>query len=230
MRMNGLAALAAAALLSLGAGKPAPRNWNTTVEVTPAGSHVLGNPAALRLTEYVSYTCPHCAQFDREANDPLRLYFVMPGKLSVEVRHLVRDPIDLTAAMLTNCGAPGKFFGNHTAFLRGQERWIAAANRASEAQQARWTSGGMTARRQAIANDFGFYQMMIGRGYDRPSIDRCLADDAMARKLAQQTSAAAALGVNGTPSFLLGGELLAGTHDWQTLQVQLKARTTPATQ
>jgi protein-disulfide isomerase len=230
MRLTRLAALALAALLSLGAGKPVPRNWNTAVQVTPGGSHVLGDPAALRLTEFISYTCPHCARFDREANDPLRLYFVMPGKLSVEVRHLVRDPIDLTAAMLTNCGAPAKFFGNHTAFLRGQERWIAAAGRANEAQQVRWTSGDMAARRRAIANDFGFYQIMIGRGYDRPSIDRCLADNAMAQRLARQTSEAATLGVNGTPSFLLGGELLAGTHDWQTLQVQLKARIAPPAQ
>ena len=107
MRIVKLAAIAAAMLLPIAGGHAAPANWTTTVAVTPSGGHVLGNPAAAhKLTEYISYTCPHCAQFDREASDPLRIYYVMSGKLSVEVRHFVRDPIDLTVAMLTNCGAP----------------------------------------------------------------------------------------------------------------------------
>ena len=225
MRPNRLAALAAAALLSLGAAKPAPRNWNTAVQVTPAGSHVLGNPAAaLKLTEYISYTCPHCAVFDRDSSDRLRVYMVAPGKLSVEIRHLVRDPIDMTAAMLTNCGPPSKFMLNHTAFLRSQSRWIAAANSASPGQQERWNNGEMRARFRAIASDFGFYAIMASRGYDRMAVDRCLADAAMTRKLADQTREAARLGVEGTPSFLLNGELLAGTHDWRGLKAQLDAR------
>ena len=225
MRLIRLAAIAAAALLSLAATKPAPGNWTARVAVTPSGSHVLGNPAAeLKLSEYISYTCPHCANFDREASDRLRIYMVAQGKLSVEVRHLVRDPIDMTAAMLTNCGPPAKFFQNHTAFLRGQSRWLATANTAGPAQQARWSSGDQRTRLRAIANDFGFYAIMAVRGYDRATVDRCLADGAMAQKLAAQTSEAARLGVNGTPSFLLNGELLAGTHDWQSLKAQLDAR------
>ena len=225
MRLIRLAAITAAALLSLAATKPAPGNWTARVSVTPSGSHVLGNPdAALKLSEYISYTCSHCADFDREASDRLRIYGVAQGKLSVEVRHLVRDPIDMTVAMLTNCGAPAKFFANHTAFLRSQSRWLAAANSASPAQRARWTSGTARSRFQAIASDFGFYQIMASRGYDRMAVERCLADTAMAQKLADQTSEAARLGVTGTPSFLLNGELLAGTHDWQGLKPQLDAR------
>ena len=225
MHLIRLAAIAAAALLSMAATRPAPANWATRVAVTPSGSHVLGNPdAALKLSEYISYTCTHCADFDREASDRLRIYGVAQGKLSVEVRHLVRDPIDMTVAMLTNCGAPAKFFANHTAFLRSQSRWLAAANSASPAQRARWTSGTARSRFQAIASDFGFYQIMASRGYDRMAVERCLADTAMAQKLADQTSEAARLGVTGTPSFLLNGELLAGTHDWQGLKPQLDAR------
>ena len=225
MRLIRLAVLGVAAIMAMAATKPAPGNWATRVAVTPSGSHVLGNPAAtLKLSEYISYTCSHCADFDREASDRLRAYGVVQGKLSVEVRHLVRDPIDMTAAMLTNCGPPAKFFQNHTAFLRSQSRWIASANNASEVQQKRGSSGDMTSRMRSIATDFGFYAIMQGRGYDRITVDRCLADQAMARKLAEQTAEAERLGIEGTPSFLLNGELLAGTHDWPTLQLQLRAR------
>jgi protein-disulfide isomerase len=154
---------------------------------------------------------------------------VQPGKLSIEVRHLVRDPIDMTVAMLTNCGAPNKFFLNHSAFLRSQTTWIAAAQRATPAQQARWTSGTTVSRFRAIAGDFHFYEIMATRGYDRLTVDRCLADGATAKRLAAQTDDATKLGVDSTPSFLLNGDLLTGTHDWQTLKLQLEARTMPVT-
>lgn len=77
---------------------------------------------------------------------------------------------------------------------------------------------------QAIANDFGFYRIMEQRGYDRPTVNRCLADEAMAKRLTAQTQAASNAGVEGTPSFMLDGILLTGTHDWQSLNLQLQAR------
>ena len=229
MRLIRLAALAlslaSVAMLSVAATRAVPGNWNAQVAVTPSGSHVLGNPAAqLKLSEYISYTCPHCAHFDAEASDRLRIYGIAQGKLSVEVRHLVRDPIDLTVAMLTNCGPPARFFANHTAFLRSQTQWMALANRATQAQQARWTNGTQKSRLQSIATDFGFFAMMAQRGYDHMTVERCLADPGMAQKLAAQTSEATQLGVEGTPSFLLNGALLAGTHDWASLKAQLDAR------
>jgi protein-disulfide isomerase len=230
MRVKRMTLLIAAALLVTAAGKPAAGNWLGTLFVTPSGSHVQGNPnAPLKLIEYISYTCNHCAQFDREATDRMRAFMVQPGKLSIEVRHLVRDPIDMTVAMLTNCGPANKFFLNHSAFLRSQGTWIAAANRSTATQRQRWSTGDNAARFRAIAGDFKFYAIMATRGYDRLAVDRCLADPAMARKLAAQTEAASQLGITGTPSFLLNGELLSGTHDWQSLKLQLEARELPVT-
>jgi protein-disulfide isomerase len=225
LRSPRIAAIFAAAALSLAATAPAGGNWNAVVNVTPAGSHVLGDPRAkARLVEYASYTCSHCATFEREASDSLRMFLVRRGRLSFELRNLVRDPIDMTVAMLANCGPPGKFFANHAMFLRSQDRWINVANGADEAQKKRWTSGTIAARMRAIASDFDFYPMMEARGYSPITVNRCLGDAAMAKRLAAQTEEATKLGVDGTPSFLFNGELLAGTHDWQTLQAQLNAR------
>ena len=149
---------------------------------------------------------------------------VAPGKLSVEVRHLVRDPIDLTAAMLTNCGAPAQVFPQpHRLPAQpepldgsGQQRQPGAAGALDHRHGTR-----TCAPSPAISASTRSWQ---SRGYDRMAVDRCLADEAMAAKLAAQTSEAASLGVNGTPSFLLNGELLAGTHDWQASKPQLDAR------
>ena len=218
--------LGLAALAGIGAAPPANRaNWNNTVAVTPAGTHVLGNPAAkVKLVEYVSYTCPHCAHFEREGESALRVGYVAPGKVSVEVRNFVRDPIDMAAALLTNCGDSRRFFLRHTAFLRGQDRWLATMQNAGQLQRQRWQSADFKARMRFIATDFGFYAIAASQGIDRKTADVCLADEAKARRLAENTRAGEDLGVRGTPSFLINGNLLTGTHEWQALELQLQAR------
>lgn len=217
------ALLLAAAALTIGASPP--MDWNRVVTRTAQQSNVLGNPAAkVKLTTWVSYTCPHCAEFEREADAGLKLKYIRSGKVSVEIRHFVRDPIDLTVAMLTNCGPKDRFPLNHSAFMRGQAAWIGTLARSSKTQQTRWTSGALPVRARAIASDFGFYQIMASRGYDRVTVDRCLADVGMAQRLAAGTEAGTKLGIDHTPSFALDGALLYGTSGWELLQPQIEAR------
>ncbi len=218
-----LVSLAAVSLFAAGAAKPTT-NWNTAVAVTPAGSHIVGNPdAQIKLAEFVSYTCSHCAHFEIEADGPMRLTYLREGKLSIEVRHMLRDPIDLTVAMLTNCGTKDKFFINHSMFIRSHDKWMKVLTASTPAQRSRWQSGDLSTRSRAIASDFRFYDMMATRGYDRTTLDRCLSDTAMAQKLAAQTQQASELGVTGTPSFALNGVLLENTHSWTALRPQIEA-------
>lgn len=230
------AAIAATALVATGASgqaarKPAPRpagglNWAVTGSVTPEGHHVLGNPAAkLRLIEFVSYTCPHCSHFETESEGQLKIGMIAPGKGAVEVRNFVRDPVDMTVALITNCVPANRFFQLHTAFMRLQPQWIGPLANSTEAQRQRWTTGTFASRTRAIASDFKFYDFMAARGMDRQAMDRCLSNEALANKLAQRTNdAAEKLGVTGTPSFMIDGILLAGTHDWDSLRPQILAR------
>ena len=230
VKLAGLA-LALIAGTALAANKPAAtksaaRNWNAAMAVTPQGTHLLGNPAAkVKLTQFISYTCPHCADFEEQADAPLKLSFVASGKGSVEVRNFVRDPVDLTVALLANCGPPSKFFGNHALFLRTQDKWIAPLANPSPAQRARWSGGAFAQRTRAIARDFGFYAIMQSRGYTAPQVDKCLADEPLARRLAASTDEAQTrLFVSGTPMFAIDGVVLAGTHTWDALRPQLDAR------
>ncbi|MGH6786930.1 MAG: DsbA family protein [Novosphingobium sp.] len=217
-------ALAATALLTLAAG-PAPRaNWNATVAATPAGGYRLGNPAAtVKVIEHASYTCPHCAEFEVQGTDRLRLAYVAGGKVSFEVRPYVRDPIDLTVAMLATCGDPGRFFLNHAAFMRSQSTWMRPLQSMSAGQQQRWFMGEDVARRRAIAADFKLYAIAATRGIDRIAADRCLGDQAKARRLAEVTAESDRIGVSGTPSFQINGNLLAATYEWDLLEPQIRA-------
>lgn len=213
------AALLAAALLTTGATR---MNWDATVVETDGG-HRIGNPdAKVKVTEYISYTCPHCAQFAREGEPTLKIGYVAQGKVNVEIRHLIRDPVDLTVAMLVSCGAPAKFPRNHTAFMLGQDKWIKPLTTASQTQQARWRVAGAAGRR-SIASDFGFYRLMEVRGYRRTDVDRCLANEAQAKDLAAASAEDWRLpGVSGTPAFAINGKVVADTHTWRSLEPQLK--------
>lgn len=228
--LTGVALLAAGALLTA-AGQPAKtravaRNWNATVTATPEGGYLLGNPAArVKLVEFVSYTCPHCAHFEKEAADQLKVSFVSQGKGSVEVRPFVRDPVDMTVALLTRCGPKDRFFTRHTMFLRQQDKWMAPLRQMSPSQQQRWFTGEPVKRFRAVATDLRFYDIMRTLGFDGPAVDRCLANTALADQLSQHTAdAAKQFNIEGTPSFVVNGVLLAGTHSWATLRPQLEAR------
>jgi protein-disulfide isomerase len=226
-----LAALALAALSTTAAGaqsrpvaKPksaavAAGNWAQAVEARDNG-HVFGNPDAdRRLVEYMSYTCSHCAEFTRTGDPVIKLFLVPQGKVSFEIRHLLRDPIDLTAALLTHCGDPERFLGNHEAIMTRHDTWMATARKATQAQRTRWSFGSNAARWRAIASDLGFYGIMEDRGYSRAALDRCLSDEAKANALAETSARdVGALGLPGTPSFVLDGKLLDGVHSWDALK------------
>lgn len=199
-------------------------NWAGQIAVTGNGSHTFGNPEApARLNEFISYTCSHCADFHKEADPILRLSMVPKGQVSVTVTNFMRNPIDLTVAMLTNCGDPKRFFVRHNAFLATQDTWLGKAQKAGREQQARWYQGALTDRMRAIASDLGFYAKMESWSMGRAKVDACFADKTMLDKLRAQQSEAERLGFQGTPSFTLNGQPLEG-HDWLTVSRAISAK------
>lgn len=193
--------------------------WNTTVTLSPEGGHVLGNPdAPTKITEYVSYSCHFCAEFASQSEGPLRIGYISSGKVSFEVRHLLLNSFDLPLAMLVECGPGERFFFNHIAFYRSQQRWMENLENVTKGQQVRWSSGTMAQRNRAIAGDLGLYRVMESLGYDRLEADKCLADEAAAARIKAQSDAAVDLGVSGTPTFAINGALMEDVHDWSGLR------------
>lgn len=226
LAMAGAAALTAQSGTagSAGAGSGAAQSPQGVTRVEP-GVHRIGPATApVTLTEYVSYTCPHCAHFEHEAGKELIVAYAATGKASVVVRNMVRDPADLAAALLTNCGGDDRFIANHGAVMGAQDEWLGRLRAATPAQRARYETGSFGSRMQALARDAGLYDIMVRRGYEKAQLDRCLADEAKARQLSANAASYRAQGVSGTPSFAIDGLLLAGTHDWASLKPQLDAR------
>lgn len=214
-------AMLAAALFATPASA---KDWSRTVTVSPMKGHVLGNPAARhRLIVWASYTCPHCAHFDKAAMAVLKTRYLANGQISLEMRNMLRDPLDITAGLLARCGGSGKFFGNHSLLMASQDKWLAKAQGADPSVQKSWYQGSIAERTGRIAGAVGFTQMMAGRGVS-PAMQRtCLANDASMEAMRVMTlDAVEKVGVRGTPSFAIDGELIEG-HDWAALKPRLDA-------
>jgi len=204
------------------AGIAASENWLTTVERTPV-SHLVGNPdAPVTVSEYLSYTCPHCRDFSMQGDEVLKLAYIQPGKLRLEYRHAIANPEDLTATMLARCGAPEKFPANHSALMIAQPQFNALARLAVKSQTDRWHYGDKAARRRAIASDLNLYEILERRGYSQAELDRCLADQALADRLEASAESDWAK-IDGTPSFAVNGEVLKDVYTLQGLQQAIDA-------
>ncbi len=218
-----IAATALGATALIAASPPLKGSWLNKIAVTAEGGHLRGNPAAeAKLVEFVSYTCPHCAEFELQSEGPIQLGFIKDGKGSVEVRSFLRNPIDVAATLMVQCGPTSKLFGNHTAMLRAQSKWL---RNPSPAEVTRWTNPDFATRMRYMATDLKLYDVMLPRGYTKVQLDKCLSNQTLATSVANQTQFAMdKLGVTGTPSFLLNGQLQP-FHDWRSLQTKLEALT-----
>ena len=199
-------------------------DWTRTVVLSPSGGHVLGNPAAkTQIVEFISYTCPHCAHFEAEGSPALKSGWVRPGMASIEVRNLVRDRYDLTAALLARCGGPQRFFGNHQAIFAQQTAWVEKLQAYEAAPSTLPESASQTDIMQDIADKTGLSALMGKRGYRPAQLHACIADPkAMAIVLAMTRDATGHIGVTGTPSFLINRGL-TDAHDWRSLRALLAA-------
>lgn len=220
-----LSVLAAVAAPAAIAQSRAAASSAATITAGSDGSHIIGNPAArVKLVEYVSYTCPHCAHFAAELAGPLRTTYLPAGTVSVEIRHLVRDPVDMAMAVAANCGAPARFVGRHEALMAAQGRFMSAAQATTAQQRQAWSAATPAQRLRHVADDVGVTAWMRERGFTAQQINACMADVALQQRLVRQTNAAIDAGVQGTPSFAINGQLQADVHAWEQLRPLIDAR------
>ncbi len=218
-----LASALAASVVMVAPASGQETDWTKRVTQSTIGGHVMGNPLARhKLTEYMSYTCNHCAAFEKESHSALTAKYVNKGHIRFEVRNLVLNPIDLTAAMLARCGGRTRFFGNHRALLMQQSKWLTKFQSASPEVMKTINEGTVPQRLKKIAIAAGLDNLMKGRGFTAPQIDACLANQAEQDKILAMTEyATSTLKLTGTPSFTIGDQPLAKVHSWTALQPKL---------
>jgi protein-disulfide isomerase len=218
---NGSATNAAAATP---VAAPANGDWSSVVTKTPEGGFAMGNPnAKVKLIEFGSLTCPHCAEFEEQGGQALVDNYVKKGLVSFEFRNFVRDPYDITAALISRCGGTASFFGLTRAFYATQKDWIGKIQTADPAQLQALENQPPQAQFKALADIAGFPAFAAMRGVPKAKTEACLADQSAATQLVQMNSDAVSnFNIQGTPSFAINGKTVTDAPTWAALEPKIK--------
>lgn len=202
---------------------PAGKAWADVIQKTPEGGYRMGNPnAPIKVIEFASLTCPHCAEFAEASGPELREKFVGSGRVSFEFRNFVRDAIDITAAQLTRCGTPESFFPLTDQVLANQEAIFAQVQKAGEAAFNNAMKLPDAQRGPTLGQITGLTEFFSTRGISRDQANACLANPAEAQAIAKRQQAdTEQYAITGTPTLVVNGEKLAAT-SWPELKAELE--------
>lgn len=207
---------------------PANGDWSTIVSQTAEGGFLMGNPnAAVKVVEFGSMTCPHCAAFEEAAMKPLVDNYVKSGKVNFEFRNFVRDPFDVAASLVARCGGTTSFFGLTRGLFADQSAWIAKIQSGDPSAMQQIQSLPPNQQFAEIARLAGFQDWAAMRGLPPEKTAACLANQSEVDRLVQmQNDAVSAYDIPGTPAFLLNGEVVkieGGSAPWQQVEAKIKA-------
>lgn len=152
------------------------------------GDFSLGSPdAPVKIVEYASYTCPHCATFHTAVFKNLKADYIDTGKVHFTLREVYFDRYGLWAAMVARCGGEARYFGIHDMLFDQQQDWANPEQTPEEVVTKLRTVG-------------------LAAGLDNAALDACFADQAKAEAMIKQFEAnMAADDVQGTPTIFVNG-------------------------
>jgi protein-disulfide isomerase len=199
----GLHAASSAAPTSSSAAAPVPAAPpsaaaapSPSAKVSLAPEESMGNPKAkVTVIEYASAACPHCARMNNEVLPQLKKAYIDTGKVRYVFREMLTDPVPFagTAFMMARCG--------------GDQNYFAVLDDVFRQQQAIYESGDLPG---------GLLKIGAKYGLDKDKINACMGEDAV-KGLNDRVARADKDGIQGTPTFLIGGDKLVGEQSFEQL-------------
>jgi protein-disulfide isomerase len=228
----GLSAQPAAAATAKAHATPSKaRDWSLVVSQTDAGGFVMGNPdAKVKLVEYGSMTCPHCARFDESAVPSLIAKYVKTGKVSWEFRNYVRDGFDVSATVVARCGGAKSFFPLTRAMFKDQAKWQKKITAASQDALNKAQDLPPNQEFLTLAKIAGFQQWAAAHGVPLKKTHQCLTDEQAMGQVVQMADDAKTQFPDfpGTPTFVVNGTMvefgaITEAEVWPTVEAQLNS-------
>lgn len=222
-----LAVLACAAALPAAPAAAAVRSavlkdWTRAVVETPAGGFRMGNPAAkVKLIEYGSLTCPHCAHFAAEGTTGVRT-LVKSGRVSFEFRNFVLNGPDVAATLLARCGGARTFFPAVDAMYASQRLWVGAIAGLDTEQKAEIEALPVKQRIVRLAAAGALPQLAAKAGVPAAKAEQCLTDEAAMAAIEKLNADGRKLGVTGTPTFFINGRKSSAI-TWADLEPDIRS-------
>lgn len=149
-----------------------------------------GNPKApVTIVEYAAPTCPHCAHFDMTLFPFIKQNYIDTGKVYYVFRVFPLSQVDVAAESMARCLPAENYFQFIDLLFRNQPKWD--------------PDGYQIADVHAALVDMG---RIAGMSADQ--VDKCINDqDAQKRATDVGLFAQKTYNINGTPTFLVNGEI-----------------------
>ncbi|MEM6461463.1 MAG: DsbA family protein [Pseudomonadota bacterium] len=162
----------------------------------PLKEMYLGDPdAPVKIVEYMSMTCPHCANFHNGTFKQIVTDYVDTGKVQFIVREFPFDPRATAASMLARCAPEDKFFPMIDVLMQQQANWARAEDAAG-----------------------ALFNISKLAGFTQESFNACLTNQQLVDDVNTiRTKAAEEFGVNSTPTFLINGKRYPGNMSVDTM-------------
>lgn len=149
---------------------------------------VMGDPnAPVTMVEYAMFTCPHCADFNKDVFPKIKENFIDTGKVKLIFREVYFNAPSLWAALIARCAPADRYFGIVDLLFETQAGWLNSSDGAT-----------------IMKNLYG-----IGRqaGLTDAQMDACRQDQAFSEALvADYQRNMTADGIDATPTFIINGQ------------------------
>mgnify|MGYP002734037528 CR=1 FL=1 len=155
----------------------------------PLKDMALGDPnAPVKIVEYMSMTCPHCATFHNTTFEEIKTKYIDTGKVYFIVREFPFDPRAAAAFMLARCAPETQYHSFISVLLKQQQSWATA-------QDARGA----------------LLQMSKLAGFSQETFEACLTNQKLLDDVnTTMQRGASEFGINSTPTFIINGKKYAG--------------------
>lgn len=209
--MRGVAAVMAAVVsvsVSSAAMADDAAAWGPAVPIASAfvpasyPERTLGSPdAKITIYEYASLTCPHCARWENEVFPQVKANYIDTGKIRYVYRDYPLDNLAYAAAVIGRCLPEKSYYTYIEGLFKTQNQWAVADVPITQVKQI-----------AALA------------GLSSDGVDACLKNQDLTSQMDQvRKDASDKLGIDSTPTFIIGGYKKSGEIPYEDFAKELDA-------
>ena len=166
----------------------------------------LGNPKApIQIVEYAAPICPHCAHFNETLFPQLKSNYIDNGKVFYVFRVFPLQSADVAAEAIARCLPANNYFQFIDLLFRNQPKWD-PENGVQDVHA-------------------GLVQMGRIAGLSAQQVDSCIGNQSEQKRIVQVgQDATSKFGINGTPTFIVNGEVRSVWTNFQDMKDSLDSK------
>ncbi|MEW7008879.1 DsbA family protein [Lentilitoribacter sp. EG35] len=159
------------------------------LKASPLKEMELGDAnAPVTIVEYMSMTCPHCANFHARTFKEIEKKYIETGKVRFILREFPFDPRAAAAIMLARCAPEEQFFPMVDMFFQQQSSWSRAEDARAE-----------------------LLKLTKLAGFTQETFNTCLTNQQLLDDVTEvRNRGANDYGIQSTPSFIVNGKRYSG--------------------